>query len=700
MRARALPREGPFVSFESDRVLGALVLFCAAIIVLGGLADRATQVSPTVRDGVTSKGESTALDALAERLGGQDRYLPYLELRRSSPRASIVLDERVPTGVLGEDQRALVHEPYLYALSGARELRRERLDVELVAGTQQTASGSFHVRDWRLHLLDPGSAGAELLVWQDERGLVIADARLVTGRFGLAQPALEVDHPAGSPRLRRAVLVDAGLLTGLFVLGGMLTPAVGLPALIRGGLALTVGLGLQVGAGLVRLPGSWSVLLVATAAAVVSLLARRAGHRVGWSRRDLPLIGSGAVAILLVSILARWSGFIWVSPDSVNYLAQSRMLADGFFASRNIDLKRGLGQQSIHAPGFALGVEGLQSLGLATLILAVLLIAALPLALQVNRSWIPWVAAVMLSGGLVASPAFPIMASYLNSHVLVAVLMLAFALLLGLQRASTDDVPDRADERVWATSVLVAALVLLRPEGTLLAATMLIGASAVAPRITTTALRVLGGTTIVWNLVLIQTSIAREEAASAPVIAMLVLGVGLLVLPAVRELLHDALTRRLPLVMAVTLWTIAFLLSALGGESVNFLGAATANLGNALGSWGVLGLAIVILGIAVAGWPLSEHAGPGAHAARWAVVSFIPMTMITKLGDGLERSGAGVDVLLRGGGRIGWGDSVNRMWTHVLLLVLLLAVVRASSVRSEAGVQDPSAGRGRAIDAP
>jgi hypothetical protein len=46
--------------------------------------------------------------------------------------------------------------------------------------------------------------------------------------------------------------------------------------------------------------------------------------------------------------------------------------------------------------------------------------------------------------------------------------------------------------------------------------------------------------------------------------------------------------------------------------------------------------------------------------------------MLAKLGDGFQSDTAELSSLLSGGGRIGWGDSVNRMWMHASLVVLLL----------------------------
>jgi hypothetical protein len=90
-----------------------------------------------------------------------------------------------------------------------------------------------------------------------------------------------------------------------------------------------------------------------------------------------------------------------------------------------------------------------------------------------------------------------------------------------------------------------------------------------------------------------------------------------------------------------------------------------------------VGILLALLAIAAVVAPERSRDGPGVLGARWALIGFVPLALLTKLGDGLERFDADVATLLRGGGRIGWGDSVNRAWTHVILLILLLFVLRA-----------------------
>jgi hypothetical protein len=83
---------------------------------------------------------------------------------------------------------------------------------------------------------------------------------------------------------------------------------------------------------------------------------------------------------------------------------------------------------------------------------------------------------------------------------------------------------------------------------------------------------------------------------------------------------------------------------------------------------------LVLLLAIVATMLPSEDVRPSP--ARWLLAGFLPVVILAKLGDGLQAADAGVDVLLRGGGRIGWGDSVNRMWVHTVPVALALLVLR------------------------
>jgi hypothetical protein len=120
--------------------------------------------------------------------------------------------------------------------------------------------------------------------------------------------------------------------------------------------------------------------------------------------------------------------------------------------------------------------------------------------------------------------------------------------------------------------------------------------------------------------------------------------------------------------------TTVFLLSR---GSVRFLEIAQQNLGKGLGGWGTMGPLLIIA--AVVGVALTTRRDePGIMTARWLIISFTPTVLLAILGAGLERPETELDTFFSGGARVGWGDSVNRMWAHIVLVIAYL-LRRASS---------------------
>jgi hypothetical protein len=659
-------------------VLVATIASLAGLITLGGVADRLAVTSPTVRSGPTSDRSVTTLVQHAAVLGGNDRYAPYLALLEFSPRAVIILDERVPIGVLGEEPGALVHVPYLHALTGAREVRRERVHHRGSNIDGLAVSGSSMERSWRLHVDTPGAAGATIFIWEEGGELVIADARLLHART----PTVQAPQPDSSSRHRPSLLevavLDAAVLVALLVAGGLVLPSTGVPRLIRAPVALLAGLSAQGAVGILRIPGVWSIVAGGAVALLLRAAARRHGCRLGWTLRDRLLLGWSALVLLSLSVLGRFANFFWVSPDSINYLSQSKMLADGALTLARLDVKRGVGQQALHAPGFALGIDGVQSLGLVILAASVILVAGLPRAFGLERRLAAWGTSLLLATALLAAPAVPIMAAYVNSHLLVAAILLAIALMLSLTARGGRESGQPLADAGWAVGVLAAGLVVFRPEGAFLAGLLLAGGLVGGSKSLDPAFRILGTATVLWNTFLAFGSLSAEPSTPMVVYAMLLFGIALLAMPAARQVLGERRMRSALRAVPVLFWVAAVLLIAQGGSSVAFVPAVIANIGQGLGNWGSFGVLMMIVALAVTAAPLGPDTGPGAHSARYALIAFVPLTIITKLGDGLERSGAGIEVLLSGGGRVGWGDSVNRMWTHVILIVMLLAMERVA----------------------
>ncbi len=643
-------------------------LVAAALLALGGLADRMTDTAPTVRKSPVATTTNTDLVALAHDIGGDSHYALYFAVREHSHGARLVLDDQLRTGVLGESPGVLVHEPYLHALAGASEIRRQRLETPVEFNAHPTATGSFLGQRWQLVVGPDVSTDTVLVVWEASGVHWIVNERLLDVEhpsLGGALPGRALSGESMRPVVSPAA-ADAVLLAILLLAGGLLLPSSGFPTLIRLVLALIVGVALQATVGMLLLPGVLSVGVTLAVAVTLGGLLNRAERPIGWKRSDVPCLVAAGAVLTLVAVTARAARLVWVSPDSVNYLAQARMLADGALSPALLEVKRGIGQQALHAPGFALGAEGFHSLGPAILVAAVLLVASLPSLFHGGQRRAMWTLSLLLAGALVTAPAIPIMATYVNSHLLVAILLLVLAVLLGL-----------GVQGGWplAATPVVTALVVLRPEGAILAGIMLLGSDVASGRTSHRIWYALGASTLVWNLLLTYGAVQRGIAPSAPIIAMGALGAMTLLVPSVLSLLAEPWRRRIPSVLAGALWLVALGVIAIGGDRVGYVRAVVANLGQGLGRWGSFGIAMILVAMIVLAAKRAEDSGPGPLAARLVLVSFVPLTILTKLADGLELPGSGAATLLSGGGRVGWGDSVNRMWLHAMLLVLLLLFV-------------------------
>jgi hypothetical protein len=183
-----------------------------------------------------------------------------------------------------------------------------------------------------------------------------------------------------------------------------------------------------------------------------------------------------------------------------------------------------------------------------------------------------------------------------------------------------------------------------------------------------------------------------------PRLAVLFVVAGALIaaVPTVMRTLSSRRTHRFPIYVGAFLWTFFFLaVTETIVTGVTFLDATIVNLGHGAGRWGLFGPMLLVAGVAAVA--LREHVtdSAGISGARWILIGFIPLILISKLADGLELSADALSTVLGGlggGARVGWGDSVNRMWMHVVFAVLFLLIARVSSIASSSQFGDVSAG--------
>jgi hypothetical protein len=619
------------------------------------------------------------------------RYAVHLDIRELAPGARLVR-ERNPAA------RDPLDPALLVGIGSVTRIVTADLSALAVPATGplvETRSGS---QGWSFHVA-PGPVPA-LVVLREGRVWHLVDARLlpestlmsVLGEREVARslappPAVRSDVTAPA----RAGVAEWTVHLVLLLAGGLLLPrnlrrAVRLPA------AYLVGVALHGALGVLLIPGTWGLLL--TVGAALLYAASPVGVRVGlgWRRADVPALLAAGAAIGLLVVAVRWRRALLLTPDSFDYWAGGAALADGRLRLSGLALKRGITLQSLHAAGIAVGSGGLIALGAVALAAGAVLVLAhvAPVALPVGappggrvgrRRHLATIGAGAAVAGVLVSPQMRSMAAYLNSHVLLAAIIVALVVLIG--RAAS-----REERRALAPAVgaLVAAIVLTRVEGVAVVGLILLGALAAdrfddrtaAPRrpIWRAPWVVLGTSGLVWGA--LTTSGGGVAPANLGVAAA---GAAALLVAAVAPALAAPRTRRLLLVATGSgLWTVTFLL--VRSERAQFVDVAVENLGGGAGGWGVLAPLLLVAGIL--GVTHTAHVqDAGVQAARFLLIGFIPVTLIAKLGDGLDGAGSGLERFFVGGGRVGWGDSVNRMWTHAVLVVVLLLVVAMVAGRSD-----------------
>jgi hypothetical protein len=619
---------------------------------------------------------------------------------------------------------------HLQGLGGLGTLVRAPLGPSAEPTQPPTASGTDRsvnrVVPWALFVA-PGPV-TTFLVWADADRISVIDARLVTTPGAASAAALPAARAPGlipasgeilGPEILGA-LAELSVLVLLTIVGLLVIPRRQLGPAAAMPLGLLVGVALLAAAGMLRLPGLWGLgLVVGVGVAARAWRARRsADHGTGFVRlshqppssfavmpmahaRPRSSIDGASVAVFgwlsafaCTVLWVRLTGAVVVSPDSADYLLGAQLLVQGALGPELVELKRGLGQQSLHAVGIAVGAHGLQALGSVVLLASAGLIALLPSSLPSGLRTAtredgvarPGPAStstlLMASAGallMISSRPLRVMAAYVNAHVLVAALLLALVVLLWLAH----DGAGGAAARPWprteagvAVAGVIAAVVVLRPEGSVLIALVLLGGlvGGVPHGLLRQGWWALGAATLGWNLVL--TVGARVADAGTPRIVLASLGLGIvaLIVPLVTRSLGTRGCTWLATLGLAVIWLAATAMQVAGGEAVRFLGVARINLLEGRGDWGVT--APVLIVVALVALHLSRDARELAPM-RWLLFGFVPVTMVAKLGDGLDAGGAALDVLLRGGGRIGWGDSVNRMWTHVTFVIVVLIVMAA-----------------------
>jgi len=661
---RGMRRTGPRAGRFSRRSAASAILL---LVLAGSLGLQSVERALFTNLPRAPLGEAplSLLQASADREGGAT-FAAVTALRTLAPGATLVMgtDDSVHGGLL-------LSPLYAQELALAGGVERAALE-----GVRVTGSPDREVDGpgFRLRVAD-GPVGAVLVLPGTGRAELV-DARLTTGWDGRADGPAVPRGPGPERSVGRDVAVDTTIIVAMLLGGGLMLPRRAIPGLLRLPMALTAGVALQATLGVLLLPWQWSAAAFVVAAGSAWALQRRRGELSGWSRGDLPGLLAAAITTSATAVAVRNLGLLSVSNDSFQYWAGASALSRGELDVAMLEVKRGLALQSLHAPGFGLGADGVLSIGPVLLIAAISMLVLLPRHAALGGSRVARTVGVGLGALVAGSGWFWFNALYLNSHLLVAVLLLSlvtFAVVGG----------DEGDvgRLMLPVGIMIIAVVLSRSEAVLVIGLFLLGTlrHPVRWQDWRAAWAMLGVGLLVWNALW---ATGQREAGLPPTVVLggLAAGLVMLILAGTLHRVPTSVRTRMPLVVGSVLWafTLALAFTALGSR-VNFFDAMRENLGTAEGGWYLTAPLVALLG---AFGLAATRDRPSEAPARWLVIGFIPSVLIAKLLDGSQRLTAGdgqsiLDVILVGGGRLGWGDSGNRMWTHVALAALVLVILAA-----------------------
>lgn len=474
-----------------------------------------------------------------------------------------------------------------------------------------------------------------------------------------------------------AIAVLVVLIGGcLFVLragiGGWAVPALGYVA----GTCLLIDVGfIQI---ISRLPTSPILTLSLTFAAPLCWwLSGREPRRFPYSALQ---VAATLLAVVCLVYIFRKANLVGWSNDSLRYLTTSTLIASDSFdlVSRKLLVQRLLAFPILHAPANLAGEFYLRSVGPLLAISGIGLFVWLSLkGLAPRLTYGPAVFTTLGVLFLVTNNRMVWSAFALFPHLLSAVLILLIAgsgWLIATTRNKAENDGIHAGALISLQSIAIPALVVARAEGGLMVAiailpTLLCRGAALKHR--AFLLCVFGVSLAAWNLLRLSYLTANRVPSSilGP-LALAVLSLAAASLLGSRKVREHVtvLEERGSLLLVtaeVALW-IALAAAAIWNPEIllQSISATKANLLYGAGGWGY---SLIILAILVLICAVAARASELAFL-RFPVTSFVPLCFL-------------LAYMRDGAYRIGPGDSLNRMWVHLVPLAVLFVVAALSSDR-------------------
>ena len=410
------------------------------------------------------------------------------------------------------------------------------------------------------------------------------------------------------------------------------------------------------------------VLLPPVLALALALAVRSSGSIVINVVRSVPTAALIAATAAVVARLLRLGSF---TGDSFHLIANARLFAHNRVLLFALDNPNGFesfppGYSFLQLPSAWGGHTANLSLGLLVSGAIIVQVAHL---LRAGPRPAPSLVVGVVIGTLVATHFFWVMATYINSHGLVALLLLvAYALMREAERPPEGSAPSLGE--LAPLLVVLSALVLLRVENMLVLVLFLSvlwridRASPGRAGTLRAGLTAVGATAVLHQMVVIAVYVAAGSSPSVSSLGLLGVGIGALLAAVIAPWLIRV--RVLPASYAVPV-----MLAANVGYAIldlrSFARSVLSTLENLFawrGGWGILPIAVVLL--AGAAWfttsPEDREGAEVRALLRFCLAAFLLLFFTGFLRDLPFRVGA--------------GDSFNRQLFHLLPLVMV-AIGRA-----------------------
>ena len=450
--------------------------------------------------------------------------------------------------------------------------------------------------------------------------------------------------------------------------GGVIVAALGGRGILVAILALPSGIAIVLAVALVQatLPvPSWPLIagIAAFVIALVTAVVARARVVQQWRWLLLALLVAGVISLAHV-----WLPVTTWTTDSIFNLEVSRLLVlnERSMVDWGAVEKRQLAVPVLHGLGAQLGAgDVVGSAGPLLLASTVALLAWLMhRLLRVRGRVIVWALPAVSVLVVVTMHRAAFAAFYVNGHMLVACLLLMVVGLLWLRaRGDLESGELESGDRralLFLAVVAVPALVVARPEGALVLI-LVIAPLLRCDRAAASALAVVtGGAAALWNVHLVVGASLTGSEASLSSWAMLGVGVLLVLSPLVVRALPSAVVDRAGWVVEGGLWLMLVVLTVRDPSTlVQSVLATGANVLLGEGGWGASFAILAVIAVVV----VILVRGEGDDVVRSVVTAFVPLALVLAF-------------LREGAYRVGEGDSLNRMWLHILPVLVLFVVHR------------------------